>query len=351
MFKSKEQSASDEAYKEIQKYMIIVKMRPYFGSIPFLKPQENLQKKVDELGNRYKSDFTWGLSFDPQFIRNLMYHGFLPTADVVSRGVYILLPKLHQNRCLLQFENLHIATVARKKSKKYTITVDQDIDKVIAGCVKQHGESWLHPPLQESFRLLMGEKKRTVAEDSKVVPTNDTVNVWDKTVSMHSVELWDGDELVAGELGYAVGTCYCSLTGFMTVSSSGTIQLITLGKLLEQQGFTLWDFGMELPYKKSLGAKSVPRMQFVRELTKVRNNEVVKLKCESKRNCSEIVHFALEQRPGLSENKHSEPSVKLPEVSNKLNEPKEPAKSTEPKSTEATEQPKTPKAQSKARSN
>lgn len=76
---------------------------------------------------------------------------------------------------------------------------------------------------------------------------------------LHSVEVWSEGKLVAGELGYVVGSIYTSLTGAYTLEGAGGVQLVALGKLLEKLGFSIWDFGMEMNYKIELGASSVPR--------------------------------------------------------------------------------------------
>lgn len=44
---------------------------------------------------------------------------------------YILLPKLHRMRCLLQWRNLHVQRNVRKRSKRYTMTCDTEFHKVL----------------------------------------------------------------------------------------------------------------------------------------------------------------------------------------------------------------------------
>jgi hypothetical protein len=90
-------------------------------------------------------------------------------------------------------------------------------------------------------------------------------------IRLYSVECWNTDGvLVAGELGYTVGSCYTSLTGFSNTSSAGSVQLAALGSQLVQQGFTLWDLGMDMEYKRKLGATLMPRRDFVRHVQSVR---------------------------------------------------------------------------------
>jgi hypothetical protein len=75
-------------------------------------------------------------------------------------------------------------------------------------------------------------------------------------VRFYSIEVWNraSGDLVAGELGYTVGSVYTSLTGFANESSAGSVQLSTLGCLLQCSEDTVWDLGMEMEYKKLLGA-------------------------------------------------------------------------------------------------
>lgn len=77
------------------------------------------------------------------------------------------------------------------------------------------------------------------------------------TLNRCSMELWEGDVLVAGELGYAQGGVYTSLTGAYVKAhaGAGSVQLGCLGVLLRAAGFQVWDFGMAMGYKLELGGK------------------------------------------------------------------------------------------------
>ena len=80
-------------------------------------------------------------------------------------------------------------------------------------------------------------------------------------VKMRTFEVWDRatGALVAGELGYACGDVYTSLSGFSRMASAGAVQCAATAKLLARSGYVLWDLGMELPYKTKLGARFAAR--------------------------------------------------------------------------------------------
>ncbi|MFH2115553.1 MAG: hypothetical protein ABIJ86_13720, partial [Spirochaetota bacterium] len=84
-----------------------------------------------------------------------------------------------------------------------------------------------------------------------------------RRVKFISVELWRDGILVAGELGYAVGSSYASLSGFRSLSGAGTVQLAALAGLLAESGFRIWDLGMPMQYKTALGGHSIPRHEYL----------------------------------------------------------------------------------------
>ena len=217
--------------------------------------------------------------------------------------------------------SLHISKSTRKRSKKYQLTFNRAWNQVIEGCQAQHGDNcWLHDSLVSSYQVIQERSKKQSAtalsnggNGSEVRPTSDEEGPCKATilessykcqipVRLYSVELWAVDHsrtlereptaakagqsskkktkgmepqekqqsqqsspprLVAGELGYTVGAVYTSLTGYSNESSAGSVQMAALGSALQQAGFTVWDLGMDMDYKRDLGACLVERDDFL----------------------------------------------------------------------------------------
>ena len=79
-----------------------------------------------------------------------------------------------------------------------------------------------------------------------------------------------------------------SLTGFSSQDSAGSVQLATLGKILNQCKFQMWDLGMDLDYKRRLGAHNVNRTEFLRLVKEGRERHEIQLKCDGRKNCKDI---------------------------------------------------------------
>lgn len=231
----------------------VLRRNPWLAQIPLLTLRMaecgSLPAVTARIAKHWPSDFCWSACFEPNFLAALMYEGYLPTAHGPVEGPteYILLPKLHQVRCLVQFEDLRVSKRARSDSREYLLAVDTAFDDVVDKCVKQHGESWLHPPIVDSFRRLF----RSGGTGQ---------------VKMHSIEVKREGQLVAGELGYSVGRTYCSLSGFTSISGSGNVQCLGLALLLHERGFDFWDLGMGMEYKAQMGAREISRADFLQRL-------------------------------------------------------------------------------------
>mmetsp|Transcript_52359 Transcript_52359/g.78242 ORF Transcript_52359/g.78242 Transcript_52359/m.78242 type:complete len:368 (-) Transcript_52359:37-1140(-) len=217
-----------------------------------------LRKCVFPLGR----DFCQTPFFDPRLIVQLMAEGFLPIA-----AENVLLPKLHEERCVIPLPaNFHIRKSTRKKAHKFNITFNKAFDQVVQNCHEQHEHCWLHPPLVQAFRIIWDQHPngvRAILENRRAC-----------SVRIYSTEVWDTDgNLVAGELGYSVGCIYTSLTGFSFVDSAGSVQLAALGSLLCKSGFQMFDLGMWMEYKESMGAILMPRREYVDFVHAVRSRD------------------------------------------------------------------------------
>jgi leucyl/phenylalanyl-tRNA---protein transferase len=87
----------------------------------------------------------------------------------------------------------------------------------------------------------------------------------------HSVEVWQGDELIGGLYGMAIGRMFYGESMFSAQPNGSKIALAYLCKQLARWQFTLIDCQMYTPHLASLGAREIPRDEFIRQLTELVN--------------------------------------------------------------------------------
>lgn len=198
----------------------------------------------------------------PALIAKAAWHGYLP---MFTKRENLVLLKMHTARTTLAPGSIHIGRQSRKKAGQFRITVDEAFDEVVK-LVNQHtftstpGDCWLTQQFADLYKAA-----NMLPEDIR------------RGVRFHSVELWHNEsgELVAGDIGYTVGSIYSSATGFALKDKfpgCGTLMLCALGMLLQRGGFELWDLGMEMDYKKDLGAEVHPRTSWLACVHKLRQN-------------------------------------------------------------------------------
>jgi leucyl/phenylalanyl-tRNA--protein transferase len=83
----------------------------------------------------------------------------------------------------------------------------------------------------------------------------------------HSVETWVNDELVGGLYGLAIGRMFYGESMFSLISDASKIALAHLSRYLVSQGFGLVDCQMNTPHLASLGAREIPRADFLAQLS------------------------------------------------------------------------------------
>lgn len=82
----------------------------------------------------------------------------------------------------------------------------------------------------------------------------------------HSVECWDGEDLVGGLYGVCIGRCFFGESMFSRTSNTSKIVMSHLVRHLRNKNFVLLDCQQTTPHLLSLGARDISRAQFSRHL-------------------------------------------------------------------------------------
>lgn len=148
-------------------------------------------------------------------------------------------------RLVLFPEELHVPrSLARVlKRGEFRFTTDEAFSVVIRACAKverpQGPGTWLTPEMIQAYEALhvMGHA--------------------------HSVEAWQGNDLVGGLYGVALGRAFFGESMFHRAPNASKACLVTLVELLRAKGFTLLDCQQTTPHMQSLGAREIPRAEFL----------------------------------------------------------------------------------------
>jgi len=82
----------------------------------------------------------------------------------------------------------------------------------------------------------------------------------------HSVETWQDGELVGGLYGMAIGRMFYGESMFSRKSDASKAALAHLAAQLRRWNFGMIDCQMNTPHLASLGAREIPRAEFIRRL-------------------------------------------------------------------------------------
>lgn len=152
-------------------------------------------------------------------------------------------------RALLEFPHLHISRSLAKalRQQRYEISFDQAFSEVMLACaeVRLHtGEgTWIGPEMQAAYGEL---HRRGYA---------------------HSVECWQGGELVGGLYGLAIGRGFFGESMFHRRTDASKVAFVQLARLLAAGGFAFLDCQLPTPHLTSLGAREIPRAEFLLRLS------------------------------------------------------------------------------------
>ena len=131
--------------------------------------------------------------------------------------------------------------------KKFQVTIDQEFERVMRACqtqrrARQSGGTWITESMVAGYVQLH------------------------KSGYAHSVEVWEGAELVGGLYGISLGKIFYGESMFAKKSNASKFGFITLVEKLRALDFVLIDCQQETQHLASLGGRSIPRKQFLKML-------------------------------------------------------------------------------------
>lgn len=84
----------------------------------------------------------------------------------------------------------------------------------------------------------------------------------------HSIEAWNGEELVGGLYGLAIGNVFFGESMFSHQSNASKIAFATAVQQMEKLGYTIIDCQVSNPFLESFGAREIKREDFMKQLPK-----------------------------------------------------------------------------------
>ena len=141
------------------------------------------------------------------------------------------------------------------RKNEFKVTFDKAFEKVILNCSfaprKGQTGSWLTDEMIDSYKKLH------------------------QLGYAHSVETWKDGKLVGGLYGLSLGKCFFGESMFTKVSNASKAALIHLARTLEKNDFTLIDCQSRTNHLASMGAKFIPRTEFLAILESNKNESTV----------------------------------------------------------------------------
>jgi leucyl/phenylalanyl-tRNA--protein transferase len=132
-----------------------------------------------------------------------------------------------------------------------------------------------HSPLQVQVDAAFVEVMRACAEaerereDSGTWISEEIIRSYAELHALgyaHSVEVRDGDRLVGGLYGVALGGAFFGESMFHTATDASKIALVALIERLRTRGFMLLDTQWVTPHLQQFGAIEIPRAEYLRRL-------------------------------------------------------------------------------------
>ncbi len=176
-------------------------------------------------------------------------HGIFPWHDVG-------LPPLWWSpdpRTILELERLHVSRSMQRVLGRglFEVSFDRRFEDVMRACgVEREGGTWILPEMIEAYTRLH------------------------ELGHAHSFEVWQDGELAGGLYGVHRGGLFAAESMFHRRTNASKVALIVAVRSLFPAGIKLFDVQFLTPHLESLGAREIPRSDYLERLAEVRDKKV-----------------------------------------------------------------------------
>jgi leucyl/phenylalanyl-tRNA--protein transferase len=183
-------------------------------------------------------------------------------------------------RFVLYLDEFVVSSRLRRtvRNGPYTVTFDRDFDGVIQGCrtVRKPGDgTWITPEMYDAYRELH------------------------RLGHTHSVEVWEGAELVGGLYGLGIASFFAGESMFSRRRDASKFAFIALVGSFDSLGIPMIDCQSYTEYLASFGAVEIPRERFLEEMMILRTTITPSLDWRGLRNSETAGRELLERGVGL----------------------------------------------------
>jgi len=177
----------------------------------------------------------------PEIILDLYRQGIFPMAnDKNDTHFNFYRPEM---RGQLSINNLHVPTKLKKLIRQniFDIRINTDFIGVIDGCAQSYKDretTWINQAIRDVFIELHAQGHA------------------------HSVECWQGSELVGGLYGLSIGAVFCGESMFSKKPNASKIALVHLCARLHKGRFTILDTQFTNSHLEQFGVYEMPQEKY-----------------------------------------------------------------------------------------
>ena len=177
----------------------------------------------------------------PQILLQAYATGIFPMAESAEdEEIFWVDPK---QRGIMPLDSFHISRSLKRRILRnaFTIRTNSGFSAVVRACADRP-VTWINEPIFALYRTLHQQGHA------------------------HSLELWDGADLVGGVYGVALGGAFFGESMFSRRTDASKMALAYLVDHLRRGGFTLFDTQFLTPHLQSLGGVEISRNAYRQRL-------------------------------------------------------------------------------------